>query len=170
VHVYTNLRSTAVVTLPTPLRGWAVFLMGLSMPIIPSIASNAAVRLACTGFQSGLNVNGFLQLYKNNFTPTPDSLLSAFIQTDFPGYFPISLIGAVPPCGKQQTGVYGFSVPVQTFTGGLLANQVVYGAYVVAGANWYAALPLASPVMVNPGTQILIVLQWQDLSLNLISL
>lgn len=72
-----------------------------------------------------------LRLYKNDYTPTKDVILSNLVESDFPGYAPVTLTRATWQTVVQQLGravtFYGTNPQVFGTTG---APQIAYGYYI----------------------------------------
>lgn len=94
-----------------------------------------------------------IHLYKNDVTPTIDSVVGDFTEADFDGYASAALVwGAatdVTPEAQIQADPY-----VSTAGGGLAGPQDIYGYYVLNGAGqlMYAERDPAAPVTISsPG-------------------
>jgi len=131
------------------------------------VPSTFGLKTACFAVRDLINLDGWLQLFKNNVALTNDSLLTDFLPCDFGGYAPISLAGKCGPCAKLQSGVVQFTTPVQTFPAFGAPFNDVYGAFVQVGADWVAAIKFPFPIFSGTGNEIPVALQWQDWALNL---
>lgn len=130
--------------------------------------SNYAVLQSAAVIRALLNGAGWVQLYKNDFTPGPDNSLGDFLLADFSGYSPYNLAGLVPAPTKLATGVYQFTLPFAAFAVTGPTSNTIYGALVQVGGNWFGAVRFPVPIAAVSPLVFTVDLQWLDLALSVI--
>lgn len=103
----------------------------------------------------------YLRLFTNNVTPDPSFTLASFTEATFAGYAAKDLDGLWGPVNKVIDGEYRSQLPVQTFTGGVGANQTVYGWYIEGGGDLYLSCRFTAPIVVNNGTSFQVYIDYE---------
>jgi hypothetical protein len=93
------------------------------------IASNLLVQQSANWLYGVLGNFCHLKLFKNNFVPTPASVLTDFAEATFPGYFEISLLGQFANPVLLTNGLCQIQMVSQSFTIGAPGLETIYGAY-----------------------------------------
>jgi len=95
--------------------------------MIEIVASNVLILERAQRFRELLNVGHSLHLFKNPFQPKPQSKLSEFSESIFPGYLIINLDGKFGAPKKVKDGEYQSESLSLTFTCTGPTNEVCYG-------------------------------------------
>jgi len=93
-----------------------------------------------------------LRLFRNDFSPTPATLASAFMEANWTGYNPVLLTGQLSAPAKAADGfweslsdLYRFDPPAAP------PGNIVYGAYLTLLGVAVASTRFDAPITMNPG-------------------
>jgi hypothetical protein len=131
--------------------------MQMVLPTDALLTLNNAVSAFLDGV-AGANV---LHLFKNNITPTKNSVVGDFVSADFTGYAPLTPLSTQAPY-LDQNGNAALTSPVYQFLEtGVVITNTVYGAYVTnaAGTVLFGAVRFDVPVtfsLVNDSANIVL--------------
>lgn len=109
----------------------------MSAPLLTYEGYQSLMGGALASFAAGANA-ARVRLFKNNLTPTKDSIWTDFVEADFSGYLPIPVPSAVDQ-GLTPAHIDVWKFAKVTFVISALPQQVVYG-YWVDHLNPYTSL------------------------------
>lgn len=97
------------------------------------VIPNTGETYIANAIRFSFNQSSELRVYQNDVFPAPGSLLTSFVECNFPGYAPIPLAGLWSLPSLNMDGEAIILAPVQTFTraSGSPTNTI-YGVYITA--------------------------------------
>jgi len=116
------------------------------------ITSDDQVKQQAIRTYESINVDHWLGLFQNYFTPRADTLLADFIPCTFAGYSPISLNNQFVPPTKQRDAEWISRMIRQTFAATADNAQQIVGFYIFGAGSWQYAQTLDEPLNVIAGT------------------
>lgn len=130
------------------------------------VSTNYTVSQIINLLYSTVNGNCTFNLYQNNITPTPASVLTDFQPASFAGYAPWSTTGKFTTPIKQQDGIYEITASAGPWlcTSG---SQTIYGGIISNGTNLLYAQVFPAPFVVQVNTYFSIPITIQSVSSQL---
>jgi hypothetical protein len=133
-----------------------------------AVASNALLDARAGTLRTLLNSSHTLRLFKNNFTPTPASILSAFTQADFTGYASVSLASQFGAQTKIVDGEYQINSGTYTFTWTGGSDQTVYGWYIDDGTDVKFSQTFPSAILMTTGVSFTLQVNPQEWAFSIV--
>lgn len=100
-----------------------------------------------------------LRLFKNDFTPGPDSVAADFEEADFDGYTAQAALGRLA-LGHNEEGIPTVWWETVAFTkSGAVTSNVIFGWYItsVAGTTIWVARRLDEPISLSQAAQVAVI-------------
>lgn len=136
---------------------------------MPTPVLSNALLVARAGTLATLLNNGHkLKLYSNNYTPTPSSPITAFVECNFQGYLAADLTGAFGAPSFVVDGQYQISTGFFTYTCSGGAGQTAYGWWIDDGTNLKMAQQFDTPVSITLGSPYQLQVQPQEISQSIL--
>lgn len=106
--------------------------------------------IALAAIRTRYNAATTLHLYKNDYTPVPDSADANFTEADFPGYSDEDLAGDWGAITEAADGKWYIQTPGIEFAwSGVGSSNTIYGWYIKDATEVIMAERFASPLLVE---------------------
>lgn len=93
-----------------------------------------------------------LRLFKNNFTPTPESVIGDFVEADFDGYDDVDLEADWSEPTRVEAGHWMMETSEYQFDPPAMGDpQTIYGAYLVHDGEVVQSKRFANPIIMEVG-------------------
>ena len=132
------------------------------------VASNQWLSDRINQAVTDINTGHVLRLFKNNFTPTPGSLYTDFVESTFGGYSTLSFTGSFATPVLIIPGEYQSSGPTWSFSWASGPDEVCYGWWITKGTTWKLAQVLPSPFTFTSGATLQLIIRIQDWALSIV--
>jgi len=115
------------------------------------VASNKSVEEALTNWINTLDDGDHrLRLFSNDITPTPGTLLDAFVEATYAGYTVKDPSGTWGAIYKVLNGLYQTDGTVFNYAATAGADQTVYGWYIDDGVVVRLSRRFNAPILMKP--------------------